>query len=425
LLLSVLMALAISLSGCAEKSGGGSAEPAGGESSGGSAAPAASETVKTAETKEDAKKLADAFYGGLAKANPVSMTSFINGTEASTFMASGDTFCLVDPSSDITYYMFIEDGKKYFIGDGETAYEDEYMYDMFSESLESTLQMFVTGIYDVEDDGALQFSAKQTDKTENGAVTSKLVSVITGEEDGKAATMTVTGTARNGTVSSILYEAEAGGEKESAEFKFSYDNISIDLPAYTIGESYGGYSDITLEGEHVDSPYRTLDELIATLGEDDYLLYTMEDDRVYAVGEKDGRQYQFSAVLSAEDMEAYEALDFFSDTYNEDVYAILGKLTVDDCVDFTGCIVPQDELDAFAGKTVQDLVDAGYENTGWSVFEGDAMLTFDKDLMEYEAKVTPTDGFDENSDFDFEDMLGFRVEQFRFSAPEYAALPIR
>ncbi len=422
--LALVMVLAMALPGCAGKS----EDAASGGGSAGSAKSAQSEekeTSVTAETKEDAKKLAEDFYGSLATANPVTMTTYFDGEETSVFMADGDTMFLGSEEADLAYYLFIEDGKKYFIGDDETAYEDEYMYDMFAESMKSTIDMFVMGYYEAEeDDAALQFSATRTDKTVGGVTTSKLVTVITGEDDGKAMTLTLTGTAENGAVSDIIYELDDGEEKQTAEFKISYDSVSIELPEYTIGESYGEYG-ANLEGEHVPSPYQTLGELMATLDEDESLFYTMGDGVVYAVGEKDGRQYQFTAAISEEDQKTYYELDFFSESYEEDVDAILAKLTVDDCVDFTDCIVPQSELDAFVGQTAGDLVNAGYELTGWSVYEGSAVLSFSKDYMEYEAEAEPTPGFDENSEFEGEDLYGFTIKTLRFNAPEYAALPIQ
>ncbi len=426
ILLAAVLAFAMLLSACGAKPDGGAASDSAASTSG-AAKSEDKETVVTAQTQEEAKKLAEDFYANLLKANPVAMTAYANGEVLSEFVRSGDAIYSGTPDLDFAYYLFIEDGKKYLLDSDEgVAYENEFMYDMVAESLQTTLAMFVTGYYEAEDeDGELQFSATRTDKTVNGAVSSKLVSVITGEDDGKAASVTVTGTAENGVVSNILCEIESGEEKENYEFRFSYGSVTVDLPPYTIGEGYGDYYNEPIEGEHVESPYRTLSELIATLGEDEQLFYTVEEGRVYAIGEKDGRQYQFGADISEADSEAYFNLDFFSDTYEQDVYAILGKLAVDECIDFTDCLVPQSELDTFVGQTVEDLVNAGYELTGWSIFGGDALLSFEKGLMDYDAKVTPTEGFDENSEYDGEDLYGFRVNELYFSAPEYMALPIR
>lgn len=420
IILSLVMALAMALSGCGKKTGGGAPAAAPAGSSAGGAKSEIQETVVTAETKEEAKKLAEAFYGGIAKADPISMTFCSDGVVQSEFKRNGDTFYSGAPAMDFAYYAFIENGAKYLISDGETAYEDEYMYDMVAESVQTTLDLFILGYYDADDDGTLQFSATRTDK----AAASKLVTVITGEEDGKTATAKMTGTAENGAVSNIICEIDTGEEKGTYEFRFAYKDISIDLPAYTIGKSAYG---ITVEGTHVDSPYKTFGELIATLDEDEDLHYIIVDERIYAIGEKDGRHYQFAAAFPEAEQEAFESIDFFSDTYDEERYAILGKLIVDDCVDFTDAILPQPELDAFVGKTAQDIVDAGYELVGWSVGEEGAYLSFGKNGMDYEAATGFPEGYtyDPDAEFEDEDAYGFLVEAFYFDAPEYAALPIQ
>ncbi len=416
IILTFAMALAVMLSGCGSKNAGGAAEPA----EGNAAKNEDEETVVTANTKEDVKKLAEDFYAPIQKAGPVFMTFYSDGELQSEFKRSGDTFSSSSPDMDFPYYGFIEDGVKYMIYDGETAYADEDMYDMTADSVKMMLDIFILGYYDADDDSALQFSATRTDK----AGTSKLVTVVTGEDDGQAATITATGTAENGTVSDIICQMESGEEKGTYEIKFAYDNISVELPAYTIGEDYSG-GGVAIEGTHVESPIQTLGELIATLREDEDLFCMMEDGHAYAIGEMGGRQYQFSAALSAEDQNALDALDIFSDTYDQDRKAILGKLVVDDCIDFTDVLVPQSELDTFVGKTVKDMVDTGYEMTGWGISEETAEVTFEKDYMDYTAQIILADGFDPDSEFEGEDLYGFTVKEISFCEPEYVALPIR
>lgn len=426
IILAFAMAFAAALSGCGGKTEeGGNTAPAALSASGAKSEP--QETVITAATKEEAKKLAEAFYGGIAKANPISMSLHSDGKLVSEFAMNGDTIYSGAPDMDFAYYAFIEDGTKYLLGgDEDTAYESEYMYDMLAESVQTTLDMFVLGYYDADDDGALQFSATQTDKTVNGTKTSQLVTIITGEEDGKTATVKATGTAENGAVSNIICEIDSGEEKGTLEYRFTYKNVSIDLPAYTIDENYNAYG-VTIEGTHVDSPYKTLGELIATLDEDENLTYVIEDERIYAIGEKDGRHYQFVAPFPEAEQAALDRIDFFSDSYDEERYAILGKLVVDDCVDFTDAIIPQSELDAFVGRTAQDIADAGYELTGWSVGEEGAHLTLEKDGMDYEAVTGFPEGYtyDPDAEFEAEDAYGFPVEAFYFDTPEYVALPIQ
>ncbi len=391
-----------------------------GDADGGSSGNA-DETIQTAETKAEVRDMVNAFYEGVLTADPVSMTSSYNGEQGTVFTKDGDKVYLRDDTNDITYYMFVEDGTKYFIGDGETAYEDELMYDFMANTIETTLAIYVTGIVNSEDDEAdeaLTYSATKTDRTVDGGAESELVYVITGSQDGQTVTLTVSGKAlADGRVSEVSYRAESGEETYEVGLKFEYDGVSVELPEYTIEGS------TAREYDYVESPYKTFQELIDTLDEDEQLYYSFIDNTLYAAGEKDGRYYQFSAEVSSEERAAYDALDFFSDDYEEQVYGIIGKIAIEDCVDFTDGIMPQDELDSFVGKTVADIIDAGFESSGWSIFEDEAYLFFSKDLMGYKAKVTISDGFDVESDFEFEDMYGFAVEQFDFDSPE--TLPIQ
>jgi len=411
-ILAAALALALLLTACGGKAANSQAE---------SSAP----SVVTAETREEVKALVEAFYADLAQANPVCMTSY-SGDEASTvFTRDGDRSCTDGLSYGYVYYTFIEDGKKYLISDGETAYEDEFMYDFMTESVNTMLTMFVTGIFSAEDedeaDAKLTYSAARTEKTVDGAAVTELTYTISGETDGEAGSMTVTGTAdASGAVTDILVEMASGEESEKMRFTFEYDGVSVELPPYTVA-----FTPESLAYEHVESPFATLQELIDPLQEDESLFYMTDDENVYAVCEKDGRQYQVIAPFPEEARADYDALDFFADDYQEKAYAILGALAVEDCVDLTDAVIPQEELDAFAGKTVQDVVDAGFEGTGWSVWEGDATLYFSKDYMEYTATAAMPEDFDEESEFEFEDLGAGVIGEMRFSAPEYAALPMR
>ena len=90
-----------------------------------------------------------------------------------------------------------------------------------------------------------------------------------------------------------------------------------------------------------------------------------------------------------------------------------------------GCLISAQVLNEFSSvlfkklkKTAQEVADAGFEGTGWSFYEGSGALFFAKDGMGYNADVTAPADFDMDSEFEFDDLLGFTVEGFRFNEPE-------
>ena len=374
-----------------------------------------SENTVTVETREETRELAAAFYAPLYNADPISFETYSGGQWQSTFSRDGDAMHAANAFSDDEYYMFVEDGQKYLMSDGETAYADENGYNMYADTLDTTLSFYVMGILRSEEGEApLSYHATRTDRTTDGVSSSELVYTVSGEAEGESVTLTVTGTADGeGNVSRILYEYVSGENKGDIELRFSYD-VSVQVPEHT----YGDTGEIEYRYTHVESPFATIQDLIDRLGEDEYLNYTMTDGAVLAFGEKDGRLYQVRAEISPEAQAAYDALDFFSETYDEDCYAIVGALSIVDCIDYTDSVIPQSELDAFVGKTAQEIADAGFEGTGWSFYEGSGALFFAKDGMGYTADATAPADFDMDSEFEFEDLLGFTVEGFRFNAPE-------
>ncbi len=398
---ALLLTLALVLTGCGEK-----------------------KSTATAKTKREVKKRVEQFYGGLSEADNIMMEAKAGDSVSSVFKKDGNKICVEYPEYEMTYYAFTEDGHNYVISDGETAYEDDFSYMLFSSSIDTSLAMFVTGVFEEPEEGSgedLAYSATRTDVTSGSNTSSELVYTISGEdEDGETVELTVTGKAENGNVTGFIWNAVSGEESETIEYSFTHGGVSVELPEYTIE------SEPSLSGEivHVDSPYATLQDVINELGEDENLSTIMYGDYVYVVTEKDGRHYQLTAPISEEDNELYGDLDFFADDYQDQVNAILGKLEVTDCVDFTDCILTADEASAYTGKTVGELVSEGFSGNGWSIWDGNAELYMEKDCVVYKVLADETEGFDENADFEFEDLYDFVVRGMEFDEVSFTAFPI-
>ena len=333
----------------------------------------------TANAEEDVAKLVNDFYAGLDDSDPIRMDFLSEGELISTFIREGDKIASMysNTDGDYGYYGFIEDGVKYYIDDGVTAYANDTMYDMINEGIPTSLQMFVTGIFSddaesTDTDAEYTYSAEQTD--------SQLTYNVDAVIDGVAEKMTVTGTKdTDGRVTDIAIAHTIGDDPTNMELRFSYDNITVELPEYTIGI----IDEPALVGEtsHVDSPYATLQELIDTLDEEEHLRYVIQDDYVYAFGAKDGRYYQFRASFPIEDRGEFDALSVEDVDYAEKQFAILGALAIDDCIDFTDCVESPDELASYAGMTVAEMIDAGFEGSGWSVGGGQGNVYLTMNLM--------------------------------------------
>lgn len=365
--------------------------------------------VKTAEGREAVREMVTDFYKDLKTADPIRTTLTMDGTVASVFTKDGDKMCSESSYQDVPYYMFMEDGVKYAIYDGSTAFPDEFMYDMTAGGMELTLAMFVTGILESEDaeDAPLTYKATRTD----GSDGSELVYEVTGESEGQSVKLTVAGKAdADGKVTEIDYDAASGDQSQTIILRFEYDGVTVTLPEYTIDPG-----EVLPEFAHVESPFGTIQELIDVLGEDESLSYSVMDNRLYAACRKDGRHYQVSAPLSQEDRAAFDALDIFDDDYEQKVYEIIGKLTIDDCIDITDGILSQEEMNSFVGKTAREMMDAGFEDSGWSAFEDEVYLFLTAEYMEYTVKLTPDESFDAAGEFELEDLLDFPVEKVEFN----------
>jgi len=366
---------------------------------------------KTVKTREECKAMAEEFYKDLYDADQFTMTSSYDGTMTNVFSKDSDRYYVnnIDPEYGYDYYLFMEDGVKYLLSDDRTLFKDESMYDMTAETLDLTLRMNVMGYFDVEEED-LGFEATQKGD-------SQLITITKGKmDDGNDLTITTTGTKRDGRVSSILTEINYGDETHKMEYGFEYDQ-HIELPEYTIPKSYDNLP-------HVESPYHTIKELYELSGEDKNALTTVLDDCFLMIVRRDGRWYQFSATVSQELMDQVNALDYMDENYEEKYNALFADLEIEDCIDFTDEVISKEEWNLYAGKTLGDLVNDGFSITGYSFWEQSNYVYADKDEMTYRIEVDPTEGFDTEAEFEYEDLYDFTVKAGEFDSPEYSILPM-
>ena len=364
--------------------------------------------------KEECKKLVDEFYKGLAESDPVRMTVSTNGQVASILTKDGDKMMVEEKSYDSIFYLFKENDKTYYMTEGSAPSEDSFTYEMYAESINMAMMMFVTGYFEIEEEDGLEYSAAQTE--ENG--TTVLAVTVKGKtEQGTDAVVTTTGTKANDKVSKFVVQIQNGDTKGEYTYEFAYD-VSVTLPEYEIKDMSKFY-------KHIDSPYATVEDVITALGNEEDLYYLVYGDTILVLLEENGRQLQMIAPFAEADYEAYDALDFMADDYNQKALEIVRKQAITDCVDYTDALVPQEELDGYVGQKGTALLENGFEGTGYGIMEDKGELTFAKDGFEYNAEIKVPENFDFDAEHEFDDFTDCEILSIKYETPGFDVLPMQ
>ena len=385
-IMMIVLALMLVLSGCAKQS----------------------DSTKTYSTKEEVQQVSEAFYSQLYEADSFKMESYYDDTLSSVYQKDGDRMYINYPDA-YDYYLLMEDGVKYVITDDRTLLEDEYTYDFGAETIDMLLQMNILGYLGLDDD-SISYSAVATGDEQ-------LVTTVTTEYEGSQFETNITGKKTEGKITEITAEVKYGESTSLSKYIFTYDQ-HIELPEYTVNKTYNNMP-------HVESPFKTFGEIIERLSEDDYLFYTFMDDQLIVMSDKDGRYYQFSSTVSDELMDTYDSLDFMAEDYDSQLYALLSDVEIEDCIDYTDELIPQDELDSYVSKTLSTMLADGFEVDGYSIWEDDCQLYVEKDYMTYRIEAEIPEGFDSEADLDYESFDDFIIRSVVFDSPQYSALPMR
>ena len=364
--------------------------------------------------KEECKKLVDEFYAGLTEADPVRMTTTYNGEVTSTFTKDGEKMLIEDSAYGYPFYLFKENGKTYYMAEGEKPMGEDFAYEMYANSVQMNLTMFGTGIYNAEDTEDLQFNVTRTDKTDG---TSELVSVVKGDTENGAVEITSTGVKADGKVSKITVQMKSSESTTEFVYDFEYD-ATVDLPEHEI-------KDMSQYYHHIDSPYATVEDVITALGNEEDLYYLVYGDTILVLLEENGRQLQMIAPFAEADYEAYDALDFMADDYNQKALEIVRKQTITDCVDYTDALVPQEELDGYVGQKGTALLENGFEGTGYGIMEDKGVLTFAKDGFEYNVEIKVPENFDFDVEHEFDDFTDCEILSIKYETPGFDVLPMQ
>ena len=165
---------------------------------------------------------------------------------------------------------------------------------------------------------------------------------------------------------------------------------------------------------------------IATLGDvlaiDPDARYTSSSYYFIYVLQKDGTYYRAVAELTDEVSEAIDALDFFADDYFEQVEAIIAPLPVIEVRNLSAYI-PAD-MDQWVGKSGAEMMQDGYEVTGYSFYEEFNNFYVTKGLCEWEVAVNEPqpqddDNYDADAGFAATTIRSVTFSDFTYLATEY------
>ena len=85
----------------------------------------------------------------------------------------------------------------------------------------------------------------------------------------------------------------------------------------------------------------------------------------------DGSVVRVVAKMDEDTYDEHAALDMSDDDYQEKFLEVMGDLELESAEDLTGQRLTQDEMDAYVGKTGQDLVDDGFAFESYWMYGGD------------------------------------------------------
>ena len=130
----------------------------------------------------------------------------------------------------------------------------------------------------------------------------------------------------------------------------------------------GSGSDDSGSGEPVSvDSLKTIGDIIAA--EPDDIQSAVYDDVVVYAFKLGDKYYRARATISSDQATAYFDIDYSDDDYEEQQNKIVAPLAIDEIEDLSDQILSQEELDALAVKTGQELQDAGWTFSGHDLEE--------------------------------------------------------
>lgn len=129
-----------------------------------------------------------------------------------------------------------------------------------------------------------------------------------------------------------------------------------------------------------------------------------------------GEYYRAISNISQETQDAIFDLDIFDDDYDEKYDNLLKPLKIDKIENLEGMKLSQSEMNSWVGKTGQELLDAGWNESGWNL--SDMEFWMDYGPFEYTVTFNGEVSESEYDDFDFYE----RAESLIVKSVEYNSI---
>lgn len=139
---------------------------------------------------------------------------------------------------------------------------------------------------------------------------------------------------------------------------------------------------------------KTMGDAFALEAENDQ--FGSDDQHFVYVFEIGGTAYRVIADMTKEVQKEMDKLDASKEDFNDKTKEAAASLEISKRENLTDMIPSQEELDKFAGKTGQDLLDDGWTVSGWDIDEN--TFTMNKGPFAYtvviDSKLKESDDFD-------------------------------
>ncbi len=361
-----------------------------------------------ANTKEKVQALVEEFYDGIVKQDKYILTSSSNGEVYSTSIVDGENvkFDYADESfSDL--YLFVENGNKYVMYEGDQVYEDSELYDMYLQGIGIDDRTFIDGYLSIDDpETKYEASLKKQNNTK------ELIINIDSTYEGEEYNAVLTVKAVDDKLISFEHNTKTADQSSNILSEYQYDNVELIIPEHELP--------VAREYTHIESPYKTIGDIVNKLGVDE-IYTTIQENRFYTV---DGT-LELSAAIPDDIYAALEALDFFDENYKTKMLDLVKDLEIDDCIDFSEYVLDQDDFNNYIGRSVEDLVVDGFEGNGWSTYEDTLIIWLEKDGMVYEANIEIPEDLNVDEMEDFSDLYSATIKDMKFSEVSMAAIPLQ
>lgn len=138
----------------------------------------------------------------------------------------------------------------------------------------------------------------------------------------------------------------------------------------------------------------------------------------------DGGVVRVVAKMDPETYKAFAKLDMLDEDYNEKFLEVMGGLELESAEDLTDDVMTQDELDAYKGKTGQDLIDDGFAFESYWMYGGDETgATMSQGYFAYDVTFD-TSITDDQSEDEGAAIMGATITAIEYAGASNAAVEL-